>query len=131
MFNCVKCRGSLRKIIYEGIEVERCLKCGGIWFDATEAEELKKIKGSEKLDNVNPVIGNHYNHLEKKIVCPKCKVKMQQVLDIDEYSIWYEKCPKCLGIWLDAGEFTKFKDNFKTYQLKNLTKYIFRPNKHY
>lgn len=126
MINCPKCKHELKTIIYENIEVDRCQKCGGIWFDATEAEELKKIKGSEKLDIINPAISYQYNHMIKQINCPRCKAKMHKILDIDQYSIWYEQCTKCNGIWLDAGEFTKFKHNFSAYNLQNLTNYIFR-----
>jgi Zn-finger nucleic acid-binding protein len=126
MIKCPKCKTNLETISYENIEVDRCPKCGGIWFDAMEAEELKKIKGSEKLDTIEPAVGHQYNRMIKQINCPRCQTKMQKILDIDRYSIWYEQCVTCSGIWLDAGEFTKFKDNFKLSNLTNLTNYIFR-----
>lgn len=126
MINCPKCNSKLKTINYENVEVDRCPNCGGIWFDATEAEELKHIKGSEKLDAINPAVGYQYKRMIKQINCPRCHAKMHKILDIDQYSIWYEQCTKCGGIWLDAGEFTKFKQNFPAYNLRNLTKYIFR-----
>jgi Zn-finger nucleic acid-binding protein len=39
--------------------------------------------------------------------------KMIRMVDIDQHCIWYEKCPACYGVWLDAGEFKNFKDNFQ------------------
>jgi Zn-finger nucleic acid-binding protein len=27
---------------FEDIEVDRCVRCGGLWFDALEHEELKQ-----------------------------------------------------------------------------------------
>jgi Zn-finger nucleic acid-binding protein len=54
---------------------------------------------------------------------------MMQILDIDEYTLWYEKCPKCQGIWFDAGEFKKFKQNFLPKSVLDLTRQVFRPKK--
>ncbi|NEO25701.1 MAG: zf-TFIIB domain-containing protein [Kamptonema sp. SIO4C4] len=109
---CPKCGGKMEQVAYANIEIDRCQDCHGLWFDAQEAEKLKQIDGSEILDDGNPELGRYYNRNRTKISCPRCRAKMSQMLDIDRYSIWYEKCPKCQGIWLDAGEFKKFKDNF-------------------
>lgn len=110
---CLKCQGSLEQVVYRGIEVDRCLSCRGIWFDSLEAENLKAIKGSESLDIGDPKMGSQFNKPEQDIECPRCEMKMMRIVDIDQHSIWYEKCPKCQGVWLDAGEFKEFKDNFQ------------------
>jgi len=36
-----------------------------------------------------------------------------RVLDMDKHHVWYEQCPNCGGLWLDAGEFRQFKENFR------------------
>lgn len=126
MIRCPKCNSKLEKVYYQNIEVDRCSECEGIWFDATEAEELKKLKGSEDIDSGDPEIGDKYDRIQQQIKCPRCRGKMQKTLDIDRYSIWYEQCPKCRGIWLYAGEFKQFKQNFPAHNLRNLTKIIFR-----
>lgn len=123
---CPKCKGSLEQVVYADIEVDRCRQCGGIWFDALEAEELKKIKGSESLDIGNPEVGSRLNNLDGKIMCPRCRTATIRMLDIDRYSIWYEQCPKCQGIWLDAGEFKQFKQNFSTDNFLRRAKNAFR-----
>ena len=110
---CPKCRGPLKSVAYRDVEVNRCLRCSGLWFDSLEIEQLKTIHGSESLDVGNPLIGRQLNRIEQEISCPKCGTIMMRMLDIDRYSIWYEKCPHCQGVWLDAGEFKKFKQNFK------------------
>ncbi len=109
---CPKCSGKLDSVIYNDIEVDRCHQCQGIWFDETEADELKEIKGSEIIDlEESPPISEH-DDLEQVVRCPRCQVKMIKLLDMDKYQIWYEQCPQCHGIWLDAGEFHQFKENF-------------------
>lgn len=124
---CPKCGGSLRSVVYEGVEINRCVNCGGLWFDSQEVEQLREIEGSESLDIGDPRLGNQFDRSGKKIECPRCQgQQMIRMLDIDEYSIWYEKCPLCRGIWLDAGEFKKFKDNFQPKGFLGRVREIFR-----
>lgn len=110
---CPKCQQSLEQIVYASIEVDRCLNCKGIWFDSLEADKLKTIQGSESLDIGDPQTGTEFNQSEGDINCPRCSAKMIRMVEIDQHCIWYEKCPACQGIWLDAGEFKDFKNNFK------------------
>lgn len=113
---CPKCQHPMEQVAYANIEIDRCTHCYGLWFDAQEAEKLKKVQGSEIIDNGDPELGRQYNQTcsPHKLPCPRCSKKMNRLLDIDRFSIWYEKCPHCQGIWLDAGEFKKFKQNFTT-----------------
>ena len=110
--NCPKCGGILEQVICGGIEIDRCLYCKGMWFDSFEAEQLKVIQGSERLDIGDKETGSQLNQIVNDVECPRCQVKMTCMVDIDQYCIWYEICPVCRGVWLDAGEFRNFKDNF-------------------
>jgi Zn-finger nucleic acid-binding protein len=134
---CPKCRKKLQSVIYQQIEIDRCVGCAGIWFDSLEAEQLKQLQGSETIDEGIPSSevecdalrqGERQRH-EKELRCPQCSVKMMQILDIDVYTLWYEKCIKCLGVWLDAGEFRKFKQNFRNNKVFEQTVRSFRSNK--
>lgn len=124
--NCPKCGRSLEQVICGGIEVDRCLSCKGMWFDSLEAEQLKAIKGSESLDIGDPDTGSQFDKIAGNIDCPRCECRMIRMIDIDRYSIWYEKCSKCHGVWLDAGEFKKFKDNFQPQGLLHRARQAFR-----
>ena len=123
---CPKCGENLENVVFAGIEVDRCLSCKGIWFDSFEAEQLKAISGSECLDIGDPETGSQLDRISSDIVCPRCEVKMNRMVDIDQYCIWYETCPVCHGVWLDAGEFKKFKDNFKPKGFLNRIRQVFR-----
>jgi uncharacterized protein len=37
---CPACGGHLKAEQYHGVTVDRCADCGGVWFDAGEAESL-------------------------------------------------------------------------------------------
>lgn len=108
MMKCPKCQGETEAVSLGGIEVDRCTECKGIWFDSTEHEALKKIEGSELIDNGDVSVGKVFDG-KHDIVCPRCMVFMQTVVDTDNNSITYEKCPSCEGIFLDAGEFKESK----------------------
>lgn len=123
---CPKCRGKLESIIYQGIEVDRCRKCQGIWFDCLEAEQLRELQGSESLDVGNSIAESQSDRIPQQINCPRCHLKMMQILDLDQHALWYEKCQKCNGIWFDAGEFKKFKQNFQTKSVFDRARQVFR-----
>lgn len=113
-------------MVWGPIEVDRCLGCKGIWFDSLEAEQLKAIKGSESLDIGDQETGSQLDQLTVDMQCPRCKAKMTRMVDIDQHCIWYEICPKCRGVWLDAGEFKQFKDNFKPKGVLSRFSQVFR-----
>ena len=122
---CPKCEAEMEKVVFERIEVDRCSKCKGIWFDMLEHEELKKIKGSEAIDIGDPEIGKEYNKIDQ-IKCPKCNVKMLRMVDPNQPHIWYESCGVCYGTFFDAGEFKDFKtqtflDFLKSFTVKERT----------
>lgn len=106
---CPKCEGTLEPVVYSGIEVDRCTDCKGLWFDSLEAEQLKKVQGSEQIDIGNPEIGSDLNK-KGDVNCPKCDTLMTKMVDLKQSHIWYEKCPVCYGTWFDAGEFKDFKE---------------------
>ncbi len=116
---CPKCKGNFKKVRYENIEVERCLKCNGIWFDMLEEEDLKEINGAEVIDMPNRRIGRKYNRIEN-INCPKCSAKMIKMVDKDQPHIWLEKCPVCYGVWFDAGEFTDYRGKDMLDKIKDI-----------
>jgi Zn-finger nucleic acid-binding protein len=37
---CPKCQGALAEITHEGVQVDRCTQCNGVWLDAGELERL-------------------------------------------------------------------------------------------
>lgn len=105
---CPKCHEKLEMISFEGVEVDRCTGCKGLWFDNLEHEKLKKMKGSEAIDIGDPKVGAEADKMGK-IDCPKCKVAMIRMVDPQQPHIWFESCHLCSGVYFDAGEFRDFK----------------------
>ena len=106
---CPKSESAMETVAFSTVEVDRCLGCGGLWLDALEADKLRAMKGSEAIDNGDAKKGREYNKLEN-IPCPHCGVKMLRMVDASQPHLWYESCPRCYGVYFDAGEFRDFKE---------------------
>jgi len=99
----------MKKIEYQGVEIERCIKCYGIWFDRFELQDLKVLSGSEVIDMGDPELGRSQNQ-KTEVTCPRCDILMIPESDKKQAHIHYERCPECKGVYFDAGEFRDYKE---------------------
>ncbi|RLA52907.1 MAG: hypothetical protein DRQ98_09450 [Gammaproteobacteria bacterium] len=104
---CPKCGHGMEEVIYDDIVIDRCTHCVGLWFDADEAYDLKSKPGSEAVDTGDPGEGQKWDS-RVDINCPRCGKKMEKTADPKQIHIWYESCSDH-GMFMDAGEFTDFK----------------------
>jgi Zn-finger nucleic acid-binding protein len=95
---------------FEDTEVDRCVRCGGLWFDVLEQEELKRRPGSEAIDT-GPAWMAPMHDVQVKVFCPVDGALMVRMVDAAQPHIWLESCPVCHGTFFDAGEFTDFKEH--------------------
>ncbi len=105
---CPKCNAEMASVNYESIEVNRCVRCDGLWFDMLEPEHMKAIAGSEEIDIGDPAVG-HVLDARERIDCPVCHTRMIKMVDVQQAHIHYESCPVCYGVFFDAGEFRDYK----------------------
>jgi Zn-finger nucleic acid-binding protein len=106
---CPKCQAEMARIPFQGVVVDRCSGCHGIWFDMLEHEDLKAINGSEAIDIGSPEQGRE-NDAKRRIACPVCKVPMIGMVAAAQPHIRYEACTVCYGVYFDAGEFTDYRE---------------------
>lgn len=112
---CPKCNAVMHVIQYQGISVDRCSRCKGIWFDMLEHEHLKAIEGSESIDIGKAPAAKGRPGAKVKddripIDCPVCKMPLLRMVDREQPHIWYEACATCYGVFFDAGEFRDYKE---------------------
>jgi Zn-finger nucleic acid-binding protein len=100
---CPKCGGTLQLVMQDGIEVDRCDSCGGLWFDMLETERLSKMRNAAAVDTGDAETGEKLN-AQGKIMCPRCHTQMIRMVDLHQHHIWYDK-------WFDAGEFRDLQQN--------------------
>ena len=100
---CPKCRTDMEQVDFEGVEVDRCRSCKGLWFDAGEIEALSSKNAAAALDTGDVATGMQHNALQD-YECPRCSATMQPVVDERQPHIAFETCTACQGSFLDAGE---------------------------
>ena len=118
---CVKCDGQLRRVILGEIEVDKCDRCSGIWFDCGE---LDKILEADSIDALKNEIDNHREHDAQKGKCPRCggTGNMVQVTSLKNADIHIDTCSVCYGQWLDGGELEELTEQGLVGRLRRLFK---------
>lgn len=110
---CPKCKNDLKAVEFEGVEVDRCDVCKGIWFDAGERDWLFGEDAAIVLDTGDPGVGKQNNQIVR-YRCPRCNGGMLRKTDHRHSRIQYEECTSCRGSFFDAGEFTAMIRDSKT-----------------
>ncbi len=101
---CPKCRADMEQIKIDGVEIDRCSSCQGLWFDLGELERLRDSKTAKAIDIGDPAGGKLQNAIDR-YACPRCGGSMIRMVDPQQSHIWYEQCGSCHGSYFDAGEF--------------------------
>ena len=104
---CPKCHHGMEEVTHDGISIDRCTHCDGIWFDTGEELLLKGSDGSQVVDSGSRTEGQKWDS-HADINCPHCGKKMEKSADPKQKHIWYEVCADH-GIFMDAGEFSDYK----------------------
>lgn len=118
--NCPKCKAAMNPVKFQEFEVDRCTRCGGLWFDMLEAEDISRLKGSESVDTATSI--KKGGPLLDNMACPSCKSAMTLMTVANQPHIHYEACGRCYGIYLDAGEFRDYKEKTFAEFFRRLTK---------
>ena len=91
-----------------GIELDKCHKCDGIWFDQGELERIRDAKLTEAetvLENKfgSPAVAE--STTDGYMQCPRCEGgRLQRSHYTYLNPVKVDRCDKCYGIWLDQGE---------------------------
>src|SRR5262249_12526581 len=106
--DCVKCEGKLYPVEVEGVVVDQCEACAGIWFDSGELARVLGMKSVAKA--LSRGVGNKDDD-GKRGRCPRCRGegKLVQVASLTS-DIHIDTCSVCGGQWLDGGELAILRD---------------------
>jgi Zn-finger nucleic acid-binding protein len=95
----------MEQVEFEGVEVDRCRSCQGIWFDAGESDWFFNDTATTEIYTGDPEVGKHTNQINR-YRCPRCDGGMMRKTSLNSARIQYEECTSCRGSFFDAGEFT-------------------------
>ena len=87
---------------YDGVEVDYCVGCSGIWLDAGEIELLFGDAG--QCEALLTSGDRKRARGEKPRRCPICRKKMGKGVSGGDSPVTYDQCPAGDGLWFDQGE---------------------------
>lgn len=111
MLHCPNNCGALIAAEYEGVQVDYCAACRGVWLDfgklsrivlnrerTWSAERVRKVLA--RLDGYNtPPMPE-----DRNLACPECSSLLDEVNYQGTSNIIVNPCSRLHGVWLDAGE---------------------------
>ena len=113
---CSACQGAMKELTLDGVLIDRCERCGSVWLDAGEADELVKKQPSprEELQKKKLSLLRQWKvaALEPKQVdrtCPRCQKYLERVNYKDIPGLQVDRCLAQCGMHLDKGELEKIR----------------------
>ncbi|NOQ36772.1 MAG: hypothetical protein GQ569_12910 [Methylococcaceae bacterium] len=113
---CVNGCGDMAVTLYEGVEIDTCPECKGVWLGN---EELKHIISTEdeawpeeeiaKVLEKTGKAGVPDDEIHREIPCPECSALMPATNYQYSSGIIINKCKNNHGVWLDEGELDKIQ----------------------
>lgn len=82
--------------------VDKCPRCGGIWFDKEELIDLIKL-GQFYIQSLDSASESTIKPNPERL-CPHCKVELNPAKNQKIPDLRLDKCPRCQGLWLEKGE---------------------------
>lgn len=92
------------------ILVDRCLSCGGIWFDEGEMTDAIRRMKLRELPTLPQGRASKLSTSEPVGPCPRCGASMKTRTSRAVPDVEYDRCRRCHGVWFDAGEAEQFGD---------------------
>ena len=103
---CPTCGSPMIVVEHEQIELDYCVDCSGVWFDAGELELLLETMQLEEtslsLDNI--LTSPEARSAEKSRKCPICGKKMKKATVGHDPEVLIDACSRGDGLWFDKGE---------------------------
>lgn len=102
------------------IVLDQCRQCGGIWCDKWELFPVQPDEGL-RLDPLDEELFRTSVKLSKTLYCPRCTGQLSLFKEpLLPPEIQLQRCRRCEGIWLNRGQFGRYKRYQKNTRAKNL-----------
>lgn len=123
MRNCPVDDFTLVQETYEGVTIDRCPHCHGVWLDKGELEAIQKNQADDfrgvpddAMDFVTGAMAMAKAESEKTLSCVKCDDDLVK----REYSftsqVMIDNCPNGHGMWLDKSELSRLEKFYEEEQ---------------
>ena len=105
--NCPKCRSQLNHETINGVKIERCSQCQGIWLITPDIETLEdRAFETQELES-----STIFDAKDSHLTCSLCQNRMKKVI-YGSYDLQLIFCPRH-GYWIDQEEEERLLDLFQ------------------
>ncbi|MFQ5670934.1 MAG: zf-TFIIB domain-containing protein [Acidobacteriota bacterium] len=102
---CPVCREPMVAFELNGVEIDRCLSCGGTWLDAGELELLTQLAGAGGAsDRLAHELARTPAGPRTTRRCPRCPRRLRSLEVGTPGRVVLDRCPRGHGLWFDRGE---------------------------
>ena len=102
---CSGCGAPMIVVEYQGVELDWCPACGGVWFDDEELEILMQGAGLDAdalhVRAADRAVVQGANERARR--CPRCRRRMRKQCVDAHPPVILDACARH-GLWFDAGE---------------------------
>ncbi len=112
---CKRCDTDMHTVFYEGVAIQLCMSCKGIFLTRKKLEIIENSREIE-IPEDTPV---PRNGPEVRRHCPNCDINMIKVKHGNIRATTVDYCEDCSGIWLDKGELASIQLSYEIAE-KNL-----------
>lgn len=110
---CPVCSEALVAYEWEGVELDSCAVCGGVWLDAGEVEIIAELAGVDR-GAISEALKRANGPVHAKRRCPRCLEKLRTAAVGGRTGVELESCPEHHGLWFDRGEVQAFVASFES-----------------
>lgn len=98
---CPRDLAHLEPVEREKVQIDRCSRCAGVWFDA---KELRKVTRDKELEQRATRSGSFSS--PSGFACPRCN---GACVEVGIFDVVVDTCVACQGVWVDPGELEEAK----------------------
>jgi len=96
---CPHCTVELKTEVHRHVQMDRCPRCGGLWFDCDELARFNRFDSDFPLRREAKTSGQMTS-----LKCPRCGSILSRIAYTHGGSVYVDRCISCKGVWLDRGE---------------------------
>lgn len=108
---CPVCSEAMVAYEWEGVEIDSCAVCGGVWLDAGEVEVIAELAGVDR-GPVSDALSRANGPAHATRRCPRCREKLRTMTVGGAQHVEVDSCPEHHGLWFDRGEVRDFVTSF-------------------
>lgn len=96
------------------IELDQCPRCGGIWCDKWELFPVQPSEASRLEPADRELLCSPLPLSKKEMFCPRCTARLAALREPSlGTDVLLQRCLRCDAIWLNCGQFSRYKDHQK------------------